>query len=156
MLYFHPTLFLKDERRQQILHDIPVIVLAPNWRSFVSSENRIVWAHHKWLFDILTTKTKPWNRTVWTPASNVGTKNRILRIGLCERAFTRCSRELQLAVISQNLCYYRKNRTELHVAQWLQVRNVLRQVAERACSTLQLINVSQYHCDTSCMENCMV
>ena len=30
MLYFHPTAFLKDERRRQVLHDIPVIVLAPN------------------------------------------------------------------------------------------------------------------------------
>ena len=30
MLYFHPTLFLKNERRRQILHDIPVIVLAAN------------------------------------------------------------------------------------------------------------------------------
>ena len=29
MLYFHQTLFLKDERRRQILHDIPVIVLEP-------------------------------------------------------------------------------------------------------------------------------
>ena len=27
MLYFRPTLFLKDERPRQILHDIPVIVL---------------------------------------------------------------------------------------------------------------------------------
>ena len=68
--YFHPTLFLKDERRRQILHDIPVIVLAPNWRFFVSSENRIVRTHCKWPSDILTTKTEPWNPTVWTPASN--------------------------------------------------------------------------------------
>ena len=29
-LFFYPTHFLKDERRRQILHDIPVIVLAPN------------------------------------------------------------------------------------------------------------------------------
>ena len=45
-------------------------VLAPNWRFFVSSEKQIVWTHHKWPSDILTTKTKPWNRTVWTPASS--------------------------------------------------------------------------------------
>ena len=70
MLYFHPTLFLKDERCRQILHDIPVIVLATNWRFFVRSENRIVWTHYKRPSDILTTKTQPWNRTVWTPASN--------------------------------------------------------------------------------------
>ena len=52
------------------LHGIPVIVLAPNWRFFVSSENRIAWTHDKWPFDILTTKTEPWNLIVWTPTSN--------------------------------------------------------------------------------------
>ena len=70
MLYFHRTLFLKDERRRQILHDNLLIFLAPNWRFCVSSENRIVWTHYKRHSDILTTKTEPWNRTVWTPASN--------------------------------------------------------------------------------------
>ena len=30
MLYFHPTLFLKDARRRKILHHIPVIILAPD------------------------------------------------------------------------------------------------------------------------------
>ena len=29
-----------------------VIVLAPNWRFFVSSENRMVWTHYKWPSDI--------------------------------------------------------------------------------------------------------
>ena len=64
MLYFHPTLFLKDERRRQISHSIPVIVLAPNWRFFVIGS-----CEHT-TNDILTIKTEPWNRTVWTPASN--------------------------------------------------------------------------------------
>ena len=85
-LYFHPTLFLKYERHRQILPDIPVIVLAPNWRFFVSSENRIVWTQWEWPSDILTTKNEPRNRTVWTPASNFETKNRIRKIGSCERA----------------------------------------------------------------------
>ena len=61
-LYFHPTIFLKDERRRQILHDISVIVLGPNWRFFVGSEDRIVWTHYKWPSCILTTKTEPWNQ----------------------------------------------------------------------------------------------
>ena len=41
MLCFHLTLVLKDERRRQILYDIAVFVLAPNWRFFVSSENQL-------------------------------------------------------------------------------------------------------------------
>ena len=63
-----------------------MIILAPNWRFFISSEKRIVWTHHKWPSDILTTKTEPWNRTVWTFASSFGTENRILKNGSCERA----------------------------------------------------------------------
>ena len=89
MVYFHPTLFLKDEERQQILNDIPCFVLAPNRRFFVSSENRIEWTHYNWPSDIITTNTEPWDKTVWTPASNFRkTKNRILKIGSSERAFT--------------------------------------------------------------------
>ena len=41
MLYFHLILVLKDKRHRQILHDIAVFVLVPNWRFFVSSENRL-------------------------------------------------------------------------------------------------------------------
>ena len=51
-------------------HKFCMIVLAPNWRFFVSSEKRIVWTHYNWPADIFTTKTEPWNRTVWTPASS--------------------------------------------------------------------------------------
>ena len=64
-----------------------MIILAPNWRSFVSLENRIVWTHYKWPSDILTTKTEPWNRTVERLLPIFGTKNRILKIGSCERVF---------------------------------------------------------------------
>ena len=77
------TLFLKDERRWQILHNIPVIVLAPNWRFFVSSQNRILWTHYKCPSDIFTTKTEPWNERL-LPVFII--KNRILKIGSCERA----------------------------------------------------------------------
>ena len=83
----------KMKGADKILHDIPVncvIVLAPNWRFFVSSEHRIVWTYYRWPSDILTTKTEPWNRTVWTPASNFWTKNRIFTIGSCERALKCC------------------------------------------------------------------
>ena len=64
-----------------------MIILAPNWRSFVSFENRIVWTHYKWPSDILTTKTEPWNRTVERLLPIFGTKNLILKIGSCEQVF---------------------------------------------------------------------
>ena len=68
--------------RRQILQDIPMFVLAPNWRFFVGSENWIGWTHNKWPSDILTTKTEqnkkkfsPQNRTVWTKKKTLTTKS---------------------------------------------------------------------------------
>ena len=63
-----------------------IIVSAPNWRFLVSSKKLITWTHYKWPADIFTTKTEPWNRTVWTPASSFWNQNRILKNELCEWA----------------------------------------------------------------------
>ena len=58
------------------------------WRQIEDSLlARKVWTHYKWPYDILNTKTEPWNRTIWTPASNfrnqeLEPKNRIVWMGL--------------------------------------------------------------------------
>ena len=64
------ALFSSDTLLERWKTPTNVIVLAPNWRFFASSESRIVWTPCRWPSDILTTKTEPWNRTVWTAASN--------------------------------------------------------------------------------------
>ena len=56
MLYFHPTVFLKDERRRQISHSIPVIVLAQIEDSLLVLK---IGSCEHITNDILTTKTEP-------------------------------------------------------------------------------------------------
>ena len=103
ILYFHPTFFLKDERRRQTLH-IPVIVLAPNWRFFVSSE---IGSCEYTTNDLPTFSPQKRNLEVGPSEFLLpifGTKDRIFKIGSCERAFRTISETVTLTYRVSQKC----------------------------------------------------
>ena len=88
MFCFRPTLFLKCERRQQILHDIPVIVFLRQIEDLLLVLKTGSCEHTT--NDLPT--FSPQKRNIGIRLSEpllpiFGTKNRILKIGSCEWAF---------------------------------------------------------------------